>query len=185
MAKRYITREYSDHIVTANEYRLVNRQMNDKYSAIEDAIGDISPEAGKFLTDCFRRIGVKEPQRNDIREIAAEYNIPLSNYRIDSIRKLIREIREMPTPYFEAKLNRAVPLTEIKYVLYPEYLNRTNGEIMDKVRQALGKCDVPYMELEGLAVDDIKKGIAYMEKSEHKAWEPKKEKMTNQKEVER
>ena len=66
---------------------------------------------------------------------------------------------------------------------------------MDKVRQALGKFGVQYMELEGLAVDDIKKGIAYMEKSEqisqsrttseHKAWEPKKEKMTNQKEIER
>lgn len=109
----------------------------DSFSALDDAANMLIEAVSKFKT------------RSDMANYLRTESKGWANYSehiVDDLIELVKDIRNMPVAYFEAKPQRAVGYDEIKAVIMPEQSSYEDD--LFEVKSELEKLNVPIIEYE-------------------------------------
>ena len=109
----------------------------DSFSAVDDAANMLIEAVLKFKT----KSGMANYLRTESKGWAN-----YSDYIVDDLVELVKDIRNMPVAYFEAKPQRAVGYDEIKAVIMPT--QESYEDDLSEVKSELEKLGVPVLEYE-------------------------------------
>lgn len=121
----------------AKEKEIVEKEFTDILAEAHEKYTDA---ASKYqVTDVFMDVLKDGIKRNNITAELKQYGF--EGVDVNRVHAFLNSIKNMPTEYFEAKLQRAVGLNEFKGALLP-------AGTSEKVKQHLDEIGVPYREYE-------------------------------------
>jgi len=125
-------------LIPHDAMQAVKEEVDREFSALAGRFGEISPDGQRFgFLDTFSE-QLKEVAERGPRAFDAYYKALPDDLRADAV-AFLGKLRDMPTEYFEAKIQRAVGLNEFSAAVIPK------TAALD-VRTALESAGVPLVE---------------------------------------
>lgn len=125
-------------LIPHDAMQAVKEEVDREFSALAGRFGEISPDGQRFgFLDTFSE-QLKEVAERGPRAFDAYYKALPDDLRADAV-AFLGKLRDMPTEYFEAKIQRAVGLNEFSAAVIPK------TAALD-VRTALESAGVPIVE---------------------------------------
>ena len=119
-------RQAKDSLVTAADFERIKQDIDAEFAIASKAISaDIySDTAAKIMADAAR-VGVQQA--------ASNYGITVDDAAAAKVEDFLAKLRNLPTEYFEAKITRAVSLSEFAAAVVPD---DASAEVMQALRDA-------------------------------------------------